>query len=37
MKGWHLAIAVFVAVALGYFAGVKYPKTGAALLAKAGV
>lgn len=37
MKSWHLAIAVVLALAVGYFAGVKYPSTGAAALAKVGL
>lgn len=37
MKGWHLAVAVVVAVIIGYVAGIKYPKTGASLLTKVGI
>lgn len=37
MKGWHLAVAVIVAVVIGYLAGVKFPKTGAMILSKAGM
>jgi hypothetical protein len=32
VKGWHLAIAVVIAVVIGYFAGVKYPTIGAKLV-----
>jgi hypothetical protein len=37
MKGWHLAVAVIVAILVGYFAGAKYPTQGQALLAKVGL